>query len=394
MEITELTDNIKTVSSEVSKFDAIAAGIAALEKDHPQNVACDCTTSAGMKQAIAGRAAWRAPRLAVEQARKAAKAPVLELGRKIDAFAKDLTTKLLAGESNYDDQIKAEEFRREQEKAAKAEAERQRVQAHHDRINNDLRFAAAAVAGASADRIAAVLADIEAIQIDDGFEEFRPLAQAAKDETVAQLRGLLERTLEAEKEAARLKAEQEAEAARLAAEREELSRLRAEQAKRDEEDRARQAEAARIERERMAAERAALEAEQAAARAEQQRLDAEAAERRRIADEAAATERAEADRIAREQREAEQRRVSAEAAELRRKQEAEAAERRKAEEAERARLLAEFEARERAQARLHSAAQKLFDALILAIPFVTDDATLAQCNDAISAASERQPDPA
>lgn len=389
MELNELTDDIKTVSSEVSKFDAIAAGIAALEKEHPQNVACDCSTTAGMKQAVAGRAAWRAPRLAVEQARKAAKAPVLELGRKIDSFAKDLTAKLLAGESNYDDQIKAEEARREQERAAKAEAERQRVQAHHDRINNDIRLAAASVAAASSDRISRALADIEGLSIDDSFEEFRALAQTAKDETVEHLRTLLGKRVADEQEAARVKAEQDAEAARLAAERQELARLRAEQAKRDEEDRARQAEAARIERERMAAERAALEAEQAAARAEQQRLDAEAAERRRIADEAAAAERAEADRIAREQIEAEQRRIAAEAAELRRKQEAEAGERRKADEAERARLLAEFEARERAQARLHGAAQQLFDALILAIPFVTDAGTLRQCNAAIDAASER-----
>ena len=100
MQIEELTAGIASVSSEVAKFDGIAAGLAALEKAHPKDIACDVTTTAGMKQAIAGRAAWREPRIAVEKARKAAKAPVLELGRAIDTFAKELETKLLAGESH------------------------------------------------------------------------------------------------------------------------------------------------------------------------------------------------------------------------------------------------------------------------------------------------------
>lgn len=386
MQIEELTDGIKAVSSEVAKFDSIAAGIAALEKAHPTDVACDCTTTAGMKQAIAGRAAWRAPRIAVEAARKAAKAPVLELGRQIDTFARDLTQKLLAGENNYDDQIKAEEARREQEKAAKAEAERVRVQAHHDRIANDIRLAAARVAGGTSDAISRMLSDVEGLAIDDSFEEFKGLAQAAKDETVEKLRALLEQTIAAEKEAARVKAEQEAEAQRLKAEREELARLRAEQEKRDAVEREAQAEAARIERERLAAERATLEAEQAAARAEQKRLDEEAAAARRAADERAAAERAEADRVAAEARAAEQARLDAIAAEQRRKEQAEATARRDAEEQERARRAAALEAKEAAQRRLYGAAQQLLDALILAIPFVTDAGTLDACNAAIAEA--------
>lgn len=387
MELEELTDDIKTVSSEVSKFDTIAAGIAELNKQHPKDVACDCTTPAGMKQAIAGRAAWRTPRLAVEAARRAAKAPVLELGRKVDAFAKDLTAKLLEGENNYDEQIKAEETRREQEKAAKAEAERQRVQAHHDRINNDIRIVPASMAGESSDRISRTLADVEGIVIDDSFEEFKALAQTAKDEAVEHLRALLEKRVADEQEAARLKSEQEAEAARLKAEREELARLRAEQAERDRIAAAEKAEADRIERERLAAERAKLEEEQRAARAEQQRLDAEAAERRRIADERAAAERAEADRIAAEARAAEQQRLDEEAAQLRRRQEAAAEERRIAEERERARRDEEMRAAEAARSRLEGAAQSLLDALILAVPFVTDPDTLERCNEAIAQAT-------
>ena len=387
MEIKELTDGIASVSTEVAKFDAINAGIAELAKAHPLDVACDCTSTAGMKQAIAGRAAWRTPRLNVEAARKAAKAPVLELGRQIDAFAKDLTTKLLAGETHYDEQIKAEEARKEQEKAAKAEAERKRVQAHHDRITNDIRLTFTALAGASSDRISRTLADVEGIVIDDSFEEFQALAQTAKDETVEQLRTMLEKKVADEQEAARLKADQEAEAARLKAEREELARLRAEQEKRDAEARAAQAEAERAERARLAAERAKLEQEQAAARAEQKRLDEEAAARRRAADEAAAAQRAEADRIAAAARAEEQRRIEEEADQLRRRQEAAAEERRVAEARERARRDEEERAAAEARSRLHNAAQGLLDALVLATPFVTDGAVLEQCNEAIAEAT-------
>lgn len=394
MELNELTDDIKTVSTEVSKFDAIAAGIAELNKAHPKDVACDCTTTAGMKQAVAGRAAWRAPRLAVEAARKAAKAPVLDLGRKVDAFAKDLTAQLLEGESNYDEQIKAEEARREEEKAAKAEAERQRVQAHHDRISFDIRGTVAGVIGRNSDDVSRVLADIEGLTIDDSFEEFKALAETAKAETIAKLRDILGATIEAEHEAARIKAEQDAEAARLNAEREELARLRAEQAERD-----RAAAEARAKEERV--ERSQLEAEQAAARAERKRLDDEAAERRRAADEAAASERAEADRRAREAREDEERRLQAERAELRHQEEAAAAQRRAAEEAdeaERRRVAAEMAARAEAaraaDARLRNAAQKLLNALVLAVPFVTDDAIAEKCREAIEEATGAEAVPA
>lgn len=87
----DLTASLTAVQGHVAEFDKIAAGLAALAQAHPVDVVCDVTTPAGMKQAVAGRAAWRDPRVAVEKARKAAKAPVLELGRKIDAFAAEVT---------------------------------------------------------------------------------------------------------------------------------------------------------------------------------------------------------------------------------------------------------------------------------------------------------------
>lgn len=154
---------------------------------------------------------------------------------------------------------------------------------------------------ASAADIATTISEIEAIPVDDTWQEFKDRAAAAKQGTLNVLRDMLGKAEARE------------------AERAELERLRAEQAKREEEDRQRQAEErrraekARIEREKAeAAERAAKAAEERAAReakeaeerhqrelaaaAERERLAVEA-ERKRIADEQA---KADAERRARE----------------------------------------------------------------------------------------------
>lgn len=93
----DLHASIDLVQGQLVEFDKISAGLAALEQAHPKDVVCNVSTVVGMKQAIAGRAAWREPRINLEKARKAAKAPVLALGRDIDAFARSLETKLLEG---------------------------------------------------------------------------------------------------------------------------------------------------------------------------------------------------------------------------------------------------------------------------------------------------------
>jgi len=295
-----IRENVDKVQTALSEFDKIQAGLAALELAHPKNLACDVTTTKGMKEAIAGRAAWRDPRIATEKARQAAKAPVLALGKDIDARARQITALLIEGESNYDDQIKAEEARKEAEKAAKAQAEAARVQAHQDRINNDIRFAAKVGALFGSDEIAKTIADVDAMVIDASFEEFQGQAQLAKDETLDKLREMHAAAVAHEAEQARIKAEQEAEAARIAAERAELDKLRAEAAERErvaaaEREAAERAQAEELARQREAQEaelRAAREAQErelAAQRAAQAEADAiAAAERKRLDDEAAA----------------------------------------------------------------------------------------------------------
>lgn len=350
----DLHASIDQVQGQLVEFDKIAAGLAAIEKAHPKDVACNVATAAGMKQAIAGRAAWREPRIALEKARKAAKAPVLALGRDIDAFAKSLEIKLLEGETHYDDQIKAEEARREAERQEKARKEAERVAGIRDRIHETFVSAPSMMDGSSSQELVDEIKRMVAVEIDSGYQELAGEAALAKDAALATLRRMQEKA-----------AAREEEAARLAAERTELERQRAEQARIDAEaKRAREEEAARLRKEREE-----LAAQQAAARAEQKRLDDEARARRQREEEAARAAREEADRqdrarrdeedrrarearaaedkriaaeraaleaAQRQAREAEESRIAAELAERRRKEEAEIAARRQAEEAQHA----------------------------------------------------------
>lgn len=59
-----ITASIGAVNGEVAKFDAIAAGLAAIERAHPKDViVADIATSAGMKLAEGGWRAYRNPHL-------------------------------------------------------------------------------------------------------------------------------------------------------------------------------------------------------------------------------------------------------------------------------------------------------------------------------------------
>lgn len=337
------------VLTQIAEYSQTAQALAAL-RARLSGVVYDVKTTAGMTAAKQDRAEVRGLRTALEAKRVEIKAPALERCRLIDAEAKRITAELLAIEDPIDAQIKAEEARKEAEKAAKAEAERQRVAGIQAKIGA-IRETLAKVAGRSSIVIATAAESVAATEIGvDNFQEFAAEAEAVKQATLAKLREM-QSAAEAQEEEAR----------KIAAERAELARLRAEEeARKAEEKRKAEEEAARVraaqeaEAQRLAAERAEFERQQAEARerqeAEQRRVEAERAEQARKDSEAraaeerkAAAERAEADRIAREAREAEERRLAAERAELDR-QRAEIAAR---EQAERDRVAAEEEARQR-----------------------------------------------
>ena len=240
---TAIADSISAVHGEVAKFDQIAAGLARIEAAHPKNViVADIATSAGMKVAETGWRAYRNPRLEVERARKAAKAPVLALGKAIDTFAGDLETRLRDGEDHYKAQIDGEETRRAAEKAEAARIEAERVAKHQASIANIRAFLTRCnEPGMTAERIQSGIAMLaEQTYTTEHWQEFAVPAANAQCETLEAMRILHAQTVE-----------REAEAARLEAQRVENERVAREQAEQRAE-LARQAEALRAQQQRIA----------------------------------------------------------------------------------------------------------------------------------------------
>ena len=254
------------MTEKTAEYQTTAAALALLRAKYAAPF--DVTTGQGLAAAKAARAEVRGLRGALEKTRAEIKAPVLAQGQRIDAEAKRITAELLAIEEPIDTAIKAEERRKEEEKAAQARAEAERLAALVARVQA-IRERVLTVANRDAAAIRAALADARAFEPDpDEFAERWPNAMKA----IAEVRLALE-TLLAEREA---REEREAEeAARLKAEREELARQQAElDRQRAAEDAQRQAE--REELARLKAEEAARQEAEAKARAERERQEAEA----------------------------------------------------------------------------------------------------------------------
>lgn len=273
---TQSTEMI-AVTAAVAEFDRVAAGIADLKKKYDK-VVFDVATTSGMAQAKAARLAVRQPRYEIERIRKDAKAPILALGKHLDTEAKRITTELLAIEGPIDQAIKNEEDRKERERLAKIEAERQRVAALQERVA-ELRGNQSLSASSGSALLAQHVEDLEALIVDDSFQEFEQQARDAKAGGLGRLREILAAAIA-----------HEAEQARIQAEREELARLR----EADEKRRAEEEERARVEREaaiakaqaKLREEREAEARRQAAERAriaEEERIAAEARERMQMA---------------------------------------------------------------------------------------------------------------
>lgn len=236
-----------------------------------------------------------------------------DMGKKVSAEQKEIPKKIDAERKRVWDTLELwqKEVRKPLDDWQKAEDAR--VDKHNDGIQQ-IKDMALFDATPQAVTVAQVIADLEAIAIDDSWQEFLPEAAQAKDRALAKLRALLaERTqYEAEQaELARLRAEavaqaqrdREAEIARAAAER---ARVEAEQRAQAEHDAAARREQELLEEAaaaQRASEQAARDAEAAAERQRLQlQLQAEQAER--------LAAQAEANRIAAEQR-AEQERLDA-----------------------------------------------------------------------------------
>lgn len=301
-----MTDKALTTIPEYTKT---AQGLVELQQ-RLGSLVYDVTTGKGMDAAKKDRALARTLRVDLEAERVRIKAPALERCRQIDAEAKRLTAAIEELESPIDQQIKAEEQRKEREKAAREEAERQRIQAIHDRFNAIKALPLAAV-GKTAAEIEELIAAAELTDTAFTGQDADANTASAKYEVrlaVAGLRAALDARRMADREAEKIAADR-AELERLqrvAAEQQaELDRLAEEKRQAEAEEARRIDEAARAEREAEEARvRAIREAEELAARqareAEQARIDAERAERRRVED----AEREAAERKLREEQEA------------------------------------------------------------------------------------------
>jgi hypothetical protein len=219
------------------------------------------TTAAGMKDARAARMEVRSARTELERVRKSIKEPALRRCQLIDSEAKRITAALVEIEDPIDECIKAEETRKEREKAEREAAEKRRVDEIQARITALHR---APNWGDGSAEIKQAIAEIEAVTItEDKFFEFGLAAEAVKFNTLSTLRAALATVLEKEQAAELARIAREAEEQRIAAERAEHERVMAEEkAARDAaaaEQRA-NLEAARAEQEAiLAAERAELD---------------------------------------------------------------------------------------------------------------------------------------
>lgn len=257
--------SIASVESSLTEFDKIVAGLEVLRRNHPVDLVFDVSTTKGMAEAIAHRAAWRDPRIAVEKFRKTAKQPVLTLGKDIDARAAWITEQLLEGETPMHEQIKAEEARKAQERADREAAEFGRVMAMQESVGEIAMLAM--VNGLSSLAIAARIESLRTIDLDPAiYQEMMPQAQAARIAALTKLEQGLKAAQWDEAEAKRKADEAEkarAEQVAADAERARVSAAQAEEAKRLQEARDMIATAEREAAKKIAAERAAFERERA-----------------------------------------------------------------------------------------------------------------------------------
>lgn len=360
---------VDSIKSALTELDKIQTGLAELKTKYA-GVVFDVKTSAGMKEAAAARVEIREPRYSVEKVRKAAKAPVLELGRNIDQRAAWITQELLLIEGPIDSQIKEEEARKEAEREAKVRAEQERVEKILAGIEEIKQFALDAF-GKPAATIAVAMDLLEQVAIDEHFGEFKPEAEQAKVATMNRLNTMHAAAVD-----------QEAEAAKLKAEREELERQKAEQAESEriahEEaiERARQEKALVDEgiRRRLAEDQAArdkIESEQRASRLRIEQEEREARARQEEADRQAKAAREAEEARLRSICEEEENRLRAERERLEKERLAAEERDRKARDAAEAKARAKREKEEAAAREAQRKAQERMDARQMLEAFVT-----------------------
>lgn len=174
----------------------------------------EVTTTKGLNEAKAARKEVRGYRTALENKRKAIKAPALQRCRDIDDEAKTITAALRRLEDPIDEQIKAEEQRKEREKEEAERIERERVA----KIRADIDFIKLSpgnLIGQPAATLQTAADDLRMQPIgEDRFAEFTQEALAAKQQAMQQMGSMID-AAKAQEELAEMK-RQQAEAAQKA----------------------------------------------------------------------------------------------------------------------------------------------------------------------------------
>lgn len=254
----------------VAEYSRVEAGLAELRKKY-ENVVFDLTTTKGDKEARSARKELVTTRTTLEALRKEHKAPLLAKAKLLDDEAKRITAEIVKLEKPIDDQIRADEARRESERLAREQAERERQARARDLLAR-IQRSIVEVAGASSEKIRAKIDEVSAVTISaEEFGDFADLALSTRDQVRANLEVLFTSALDAERRAEELRRQEE----ELRRQREELE---AQRAAAEAEARRKQEEAERRQREEQ--ERAAAEARaQAQAIANQKQVDAFSEER-------------------------------------------------------------------------------------------------------------------
>lgn len=212
--MTEGTDLVVAASAAVqdgiAEISAVRQGIEDLKTKYA-NAVFDVSVTDGMEKAKAARQEIRKPRYAVERTRKESKSKLAALGKSIDSEAANITAALLALEVPIDDQIKAEEKRKEDERQQKIVAEQRRQEA--------IRAALAGISGLPATTkrtVESLTASIEILEScvpgEAVFQEQLEYATELHATTLATLKASLEEvTAEAERAADLARREEELE---------------------------------------------------------------------------------------------------------------------------------------------------------------------------------------
>ena len=279
-----MSAEIEQVTLAVAAINKVEMGLNALRMSY-EGVVFEVTTTKGLDDAKAARSEIREPRYEVERIRKAAKAPLLAIGKRLDSEAARITAELEKIEGPIHAQIQAEEARKEAEKQARIDAEVKRVQAIQERIA-DLRGNQTLSPTSGAGVIMDAINALDSVQIGDSFAEFQPQATDVKATALLKLWKLHVAAVEHQEEQERIKRER-ADLAKLRAEQEERDRVA--KAERDYEESIAQAKRNAEREEQVAA---------AKAHAEELRLEREQIARDR--EEARLFQQAEGDRLAAE----------------------------------------------------------------------------------------------